>query len=139
MLEAFGASGYVPKFYGRVSPDIFAMEFLEGEHPSGRSHGKQSDSFAQAESFLKLFHQQGYAHNDFRRNNILIQQDGSVYFFDFAAAIRKPQSCRWLLFPWCWLLSIMQRADSASLLKIKPDFTGKPLTALERSKLENPK
>ena len=139
VLTRFGASGFVPQFYGRITSDIFAMEFLEGEHPGVGEVSQSGDSFLQAKAFLEMFHNEGYAHNDFRRNNVLIQADGSVRFFDFAAAIRKPSSCRWLLFPWCKLISVMQRADTTSLLKMKPDFTGEPLSAAERRQLKKPK
>ena len=139
VLARFGESGFVPQFYGRITDDVFAMEFLEGEHPGGKNRGQWPDAFSQAGAFLEMFHNEGYVHNDFRRTNVLIQPDGSVRFFDFASAIRKPRRCRWLLLPWCWLLNVMQRSDTASLLKMKPDFTGQPLSAAERRQLKKPK
>ena len=136
MLACFGDSGYVPRLYGRISADVFAMEFMEGEHPGPDNAGQWPGAYGQAGEFLARFHGAGYVHNDFRRSNVLVQPDGSVKFFDFAAAIRKPRRCRWLLFPWVWLLGIMQTADDASLLKMKPDFTGKPLTDEERCQIK---
>ena len=136
VLQQFGSSGFVPRFYGRVSADIFAMEFLEGEHPGKENAGQWPDSYASAKEFLELFHREGYVHNDFRRSNVLVQPDGTVKFFDFASAIRKPRRCQKLLFPWVWLLGIMQTADTTSLLKMKPDFTGEPLTREERGQLK---
>ena len=136
VLTRFSDSGFVPQYYGPVTPDIFAMEYLEGEHPGKENAGQWPDAYALASKHLDLFHRNGYVHNDFRRSNVLIQPDGSVRFFDFASAIRKPQRCRWLLFPWLWLLNIMQSADVTSLLKMKPDFTGQPLSAQERKQLK---
>lgn len=139
VLEAFGASGFLPQCFGRISDDIFAMEFLEGEHPGRSNRGKWPQAYQQAREFLELFHSKGYCHNDFRRNNVLIQPDGSVRFFDFAAAIRKPRRFQKLLFVWMWLLGVMQRADMTSLLKMKFDLSGEPLTAQERRLLKKPK
>lgn len=139
VLKEFAESGYVPRFYGRVSPDMFAMEFIQGEHPNPRNRNHSPAVFAQVEQFLSLFHGAGYAHNDFRRANILIQHDGTVRFFDFAAALRKPRRCHWLAFPWCKLLDVMQKADRTNLMKMKPDITGEPHSAKERRALKKPR
>lgn len=138
VLTHFDPSGFVPQFYGRISSDIFAMEFLEGEHPGVANAGKWSGSYEQAKAFLSMFHREGYVHNDFRRNNVLIQPDGSVRFIDFAAAMMKPERCHWWLLPWCRLLNVMKRADITNLRKMKPGFTGERLSDAERNKLKKP-
>lgn len=138
VLTRFASSGFVPRYYGRINRDQFAMEFLDGEHPGSENRGRWPNAYQQAEQFLALFHQAGYSHNDFRRANILVQPGGEMRFFDFASAMRKPQALKWLLFPWSWLVSYLQRTDRASLLKMKPDLAGEPLTASEQHSLRKP-
>ncbi len=138
VLREFAETGYVPRFYGWVSPDIFAMEFIEGEHPGAHNKAVGSRAFLEIERFLAMFHAAGFAHNDLRRDNVLILGDGSVRFFDFAAALRAPRSRSWLLYPWRKLLAVMQKADQTSLIKMKPDITGNPLNASESRLLKKP-
>ncbi|MDM3871470.1 phosphotransferase [Porticoccus sp. W117] len=142
VLTHFADSGFVPQYYGLISGpsgrDMFAMEFLDGEHPGVENRGRWPQAYAQTQQFLAMFHQAGYAHNDFRRANILVQPDGEMRFFDFASAMRKPQSLKWLLFLKSWLVNYLQGADRASLLKMKPDLAGEPLTEAEIHSLRKP-
>ncbi|MGS2722751.1 hypothetical protein ACVBEJ_03335 [Porticoccus sp. GXU_MW_L64] len=138
VLSHFNDSGFVPQYYGAIGRDMFAMEFLDGEHPGKENRGRWPKAYAQTRQFLALFHKAGYAHNDFRRANILVQPGGDMRFFDFASAMRKPQSLTWLLFPKSWLVNYLQRTDRASLLKMKPDLVGEPLTESEIRSLRKP-
>ncbi|MCV6605029.1 MAG: hypothetical protein OIF34_06970 [Porticoccaceae bacterium] len=138
VLRSFADSGFVPQYYGAISPDMFAMEFLEGEHPGRENRGRWPQAYAQTQRFLTLFHEAGYAHNDFRRANILVQPGGEMRFFDFASAMRKPQSFKWLLFLRSWLVNYLQSTDRVSLLKMKPDLGGEPLTEAETRSLRKP-
>ena len=138
VLKSFSDSGFVPSYYGPIGRDMFAMEFLDGEHPGVENRGRWPQAYQQTQQFLTLFHNAGYAHNDFRRANILVQAGGEMRFFDFASAMRKPQSLKWLLFPWGWMVSYLQRTDRASLLKMKPDLAGEALTEAEIHSLRKP-
>ncbi|UTW44284.1 hypothetical protein KFE80_07685 [bacterium SCSIO 12696] len=138
VLASFADSDFVPQYYGPIGRDMFAMEFLDGEHPGKENRGRWPQAYSQTQQFLALFHEAGYAHNDFRRANILVQPGGEMRFFDFASAIRKPQSLKWLLFVKTWLVNYLQRTDRASLLKMKPDLAGEPLTDNEIRSLRKP-
>lgn len=140
ILERFADSGFVPGLLGRVTPDVLAMEFLrDAVHPSADTRGKFPDAYSRVAQHLAEFHDAGYAHNDFRRNNVMMLSDGTPYLIDFASATRKPQRLQWLLFPWVWLIEFMQRADRASLLKMRRDFTGEKLTSEELKSIRKPK
>jgi|GEM_PF-6507527 len=138
VLRALKDTGQVPEVYGQLSPFSFALEHFEGVSPNHNNAGQWPEAFQKAADFLNAVHDRGFAHNDFRRDNMLITANGDVRFFDFAAALRKPQKYRWLLFPITLLVNFMQHLDQIGLLKMKPDLTGQPLTADEKKRGEKP-
>jgi len=138
VLHDLRDTGRVPKVYGQLSPFSFALEYLEGESPGRHNAGQWPDAFQKTADFLDDMHNRGFAHNDFRRDNMMVMADGEVCFFDFAAALRKPQKYRLLFFPLTLLVNFMQWMDQIGLLKMKPDLTGQPLTADEKKRSEKP-
>jgi len=138
VLQALSDTGLVPEVYGQLSPFSFALQHLEGVSPDRSNAGQWPEAFQKASDFLNEIHARGFAHNDFRRDNMMIMTDGAVHFFDFAAALRKPQKYRWLLFPITLMVYFMQSLDQIGLLKMKPDLTGQPLTAEEKKRGTKP-
>ena len=138
VLEALADTGQVPLVYAQLDRFSFALEFIDGVSPGQSNRGRWPESYPQTANFLAEMHARGYAHNDFRRDNIMILKDGSVRFFDFASALRKPQKNTFLLCPLTALVNFMQSTDRAGLLKIKPDLTGQPLTEAEQKLRKKP-
>jgi RIO-like serine/threonine protein kinase len=135
LLSILADTGLVPKCLGVVAKDALVMEYLEGVSPRKRSGEELANAYLVTASFLQTLHTRGYAHNDFRRSNILIQPDGGVRFIDFASCLSRCERYHWLTFGWNRLINFMQRADNASLIKMKKDFTDQPLTADEQKKM----
>ena len=138
VLRALSDTGLVPEIYGQLNPFSLVLEHLDGVSPGRHNAGQWPDAFQKTADFLNDMHARGFAHNDFRRDNLMVMADGSVHFFDFAAALRKPQRFRLLLFPITLLVNLMQRLDQIGLLKMKPDLTGQPLSEAEKKLAEKP-
>ncbi len=138
VLDALADTHLVPATYGYLDNYSFAMEFLDGVSPDRENAGQWPAAFAQTQAFLEIFHDRGFSHNDFRRDNILILDNGGARFFDFASAIRKPQRIKWLFFPKTLLVVYLQRLDRIGLIKMKADLTGEDLSAKEQQQGQKP-
>ena len=125
----------VPHLLALVERTGLIMEFIEGDILPRRGVREKITSafFDQAFRLLLEIHEQGVAHGDVRRKNILIHPSGAPLFIDFQTAILVGRS--WLS---RWFFGLMCRVDQWNLLRIKARSFPCYMTAEERQFLEHP-
>jgi hypothetical protein len=132
-LQALQGLEGITKTVGRPDADAFVIEFCEGRkavHFARRSLG--ADVIQRTEDILKAAHARGVTHGDLHKDNILVNDDGSVTLIDWATAIcfgAKPVGVKAFTF------SEWRAIDERSIAKLKITHTPEAITARERELL----
>lgn len=117
-------AGYdiAPRYLGRIGDDAYAMEYIEGENFQYKKHVKNIDNLLEMEQTIKRMHEAGVAHNDLHGKNIIIKENGKIYFIDFASAVFRDQ--RSGIFPWLnnQLFYFLAIVDKSKVLKLKNKY-----------------
>ena len=92
MLRLLSGWGHAPAFVTVIGGLALVMQFVPGE-PLGEVETVNTMLFMRLRKVLDEMHAAGIAHNDLRRTNILICEDGRPVLVDFTSAWRFP---RWL-------------------------------------------
>mmetsp|Transcript_28447 Transcript_28447/g.62593 ORF Transcript_28447/g.62593 Transcript_28447/m.62593 type:complete len:543 (+) Transcript_28447:317-1945(+) len=72
---------------------VLAMSVIRGEHPGAAGkQGAAAHLLAPAEQALKAIHALGVAHGDIRAENILVGEEGKVWFIDFGLSRVDPSA-----------------------------------------------
>ncbi len=117
MYARLGEIQGIPRFLGRLNPNVFAHAFVPG-HPLRRYEQVPDTFFPRLEHLLDEVHRQDVAYVDLeKRGNILVGDDGKPYLIDFQISLhvapgRSPH--RRLA---RWLLRRLQQSDRYHLLK----------------------
>ncbi|MEW6745927.1 MAG: hypothetical protein AB1486_24570 [Planctomycetota bacterium] len=127
-----GVTG-VPRFYGRIDAQAFAMEWVDGVHLNrGIARGRFASIFRSLETTIRSVHARGVVHLDLHeKKNILITPDDQAFLLDFATALYLGG----LGLPGRLAVRLLGRLDGAALLKFKGRFAPELLTPRERRRL----
>lgn len=121
----------IPRLIGKLSPDAFIMEFLEGT-PLPRRKFRDvlgMGYFVRLNAMLDEMHERGIAHGDLRRKNILVGPEGQPCVIDFETSFSRGRG------PLRQLFELVARIDKLTVLKIKSRYFPDRLTPEERQQL----
>ena len=108
----------IPKLWGVVDHEAFAVEYVEGRTLS-RDHPQRilERAFTELERVLSSMHARGVVHLDLKqKRNILVRSDGRIAVVDFQSALILDHGIKALFLP------LLRRRDRAGLLKFKGKY-----------------
>lgn len=118
---AAGLSG-LPRFLGRVGPFALATEWVRARPLSSFVDERPDPAcFDRARELLGELHRRGIALTDLHHRDLLVAEDGRVFFVDLAMAWvlgERPRSWRRRLF------ERLRRQDEISLARMRARFSG---------------
>jgi predicted Ser/Thr protein kinase len=132
-LERLQGIAGIPRLFGWVDADAFAMEWIAGERLPHSRHGVlEPPFFERLERLVAEMHARGVAHGDLRRKNVLADRDQRPYLIDFATAhLTGANFLRRRLF------ERICRIDRLKIIELKADYCPDALTEDERRSLED--
>lgn len=104
-LRALQGLAGVPRIVARPDADSLVIEYVEGTPLSAIARRRLPDGvLQQMESQMAALHARGVTHGDLHRENILLGEDGSVWFLDWATAnvfpARRGPAKKWSFAQW---------------------------------------
>lgn len=130
VLESLQGWAHAPRFLGYQGSHAFAMEYVDGYRVNQVRKRGLPVKFGSVLKLVSDLHRQGIYHNDFRNTNLLFSKDGRLVLVDYGAAVCIPRLS--VLAP---LHRALRLINIASVMKLKKQFTARPLTHTQRCML----
>jgi tRNA A-37 threonylcarbamoyl transferase component Bud32 len=129
----------VPRVLALVGNNAFIMERVQAQplpHPRATTDRPPREFFEKMMNLLASLHRRGVGHGDFRRSNVMMDEQNQPFIIDYATAvIAKPG----VLGAWSrFLYRLAVKTDTVHALEIKECYYPDALAAEERHIIHNP-
>jgi RIO-like serine/threonine protein kinase len=130
VLTLLSFSRQVPQCYGKITPYIFAIEYIPGEHFPLKNREETDLLYQNALQFVKEMHAKGIIHNDLNYRNLIAHPERGLVVIDFASSIITGRWIKYLRAIVCinWLFEQLEKADIFHLVNYKSQLTTTPHT-----------